>query len=97
MLQTAVVELTENLCKVQFIMKQKILYALYLMINDELLDGNSFYLRKNIGEVGIDMAAFSNDKISEIDFCKLVRILDHFDNDNLDLLSQDTFLILIKF
>jgi hypothetical protein len=85
------VELIGNLCEVKFIMKQKFLHPFYLMIIDKLLEGNSFSIKKNVGEVGIDIAVFSNDKFGVIDFCKLVRIMDHFDNDNLDLLYQDSF------
>jgi len=50
---TAVLHFVGNLSKVQFIIKDKLLYLLNFMADNELLNGNAFYFRENIGKISV--------------------------------------------
>ncbi len=48
MSHAAVLKFIGNLGKGQFIVQQQLFHFFYFVQNDELLDGDSFYLRKHI-------------------------------------------------
>ena len=58
MTDAAVMKLFRDLCKIKIVIYQQFFYPFDFMDDDELLNGNTPHLRKEIGKIGIVVIEF---------------------------------------
>ena len=67
------------------------------MQDDELLDGGSFYFRKDIGQVGIVIPEFLADVVGVSNLWKFLLVVNHIYDQAFYLLNKNATLIVQQF
>src|SRR4051794_8866518 len=86
-------KLKGNLREREFIIEQQLLYSLDLMLDNQVFDRRTLDLRKKIRKVCIIVVELFCEVVGEINLQAFVQIMDGFNDDVLDPLDQNRFLI----